>query len=343
MGVEFNICTRHQGTDVTKVLLAARPKRMASILALSVLLAAPEWCGAVAEEYPSRVVSLVVAFPAGGGVDTIGRAIAQKLTDALGQQVIVVNRPGAGSVIGTRDVAKAKPDGYTLLLLVTGAALPANPGYDIEKDFAPIGLIASVPIVIMSNSSLPAKSLVEVIALAKSEGEKLTVGTPPAPTLNYFGAEQFKAMTRTNITIVTYKGTGPLTNDLVGGHVMLAFNTLPPAIGNIRAGALRAIAVGSPSRMAAIPDVPTIAESGLPGLEIVQYYGLVAPAGTPQPIIERLNKELRKIVTSEDMRKRLLDAGGDPIASTPAEYAQNIQREEGKWQALIKKLGLVVN
>jgi tripartite-type tricarboxylate transporter receptor subunit TctC len=320
-----------------------RLRRTALIITLSVLLAAPAWRGAMAEEYPSRIVSLVIAFPAGGGVDAVGRLIAQKLTDALGQQVIVVNRPGAGSVIGTRDVARARPDGYTLLLLVTGAALPANPGYDLEKDFAAIGLIASVPIVIMSNPSVPAKSLAEVVALAKKEGAKLTVGTPPAPTLNYFGAEQFKAMTGTDMTIVTYKGTGPLTNDLVGGHVMLAFNTLPPAIGNIQSGALRAIAVGSPSRMAAIPDVPTIAESGLPGLEIVQYYGLVAPAATPQPIIERLNQELRKIVTSEDVKKHLIDAGGDPIASTPSEYARNIQREEGKWQAVIKKLGLVVN
>ena len=245
-------------------------------------------------------------------------------------------------MIGTRDVAKAAPDGYTLLLLVTGAGLPANPGYDMGKDFAPIGLIASVPIVIMANADVPVKSLKDVIALAKKDGDKVTVGTPPAPTLNYFGAEQFKAMTGTNITIVSYKGTGPLTTDLLGGHVMLAFNTLPPAIGNIKAGKIRAIAVGSPVHMAAIPDVPTIAESGLPGLEIVQYYGLVAPAGTPQPIIDRLNKELRKIVTSDDMKKRLLEAGGDPLASTPAEYAQNIAREEGKWQAVIKKLGLTI-
>ena len=327
---------------MTEGLLAARLRRRALMITLSVLFAAPAWRDAIAEEYPSRIVSLVIAFPAGGGVDTVGRVIAQKLTDALGQQVVVVNRPGAGSVIGTRDVARAPPDGYTLLLLVTGASLPANPGYDLEKDFAAIGLIASVPIVIMSNASVPAKSLAEVVALAKKEGAKLTVGTPPAPTLNYFGAEQFKAMTGTKITIVTYKGTGPLTNDLVGGHVMIAFNTLPPAIGNIQAGTLRAIAVGSPARMAAIPNVPTIAEAGLPGLEIVQYYGLVAPAGTPQLIIDRLNKELRKIVTSDDMKKRLLDAGGDPLASTPAEYAQNIQREEGKWQAVIKKLGLVI-
>jgi len=327
--------------------MRARVRSLRFIGMAAIGLAATLACGsaqrAAADDYPSRIVSLVVAFPAGGGVDTVGRVIAQKLTEALGQQVIVVNRPGAGSVIGTRDVARAQPDGYTLLLLVTGAGLPANPGYDMAKDFAPIGLIASVPIVIMSNPSVPAKSLAEVIALAKKDGDKLTVGTPPAPTLNYFGAEQFKAMTGTNLTIVTYKGTGPLTNDLVGGHVMVAFNTLPPAIGNIQAGKLRAIAVGSPTRMAAIPDVPTIAEAGLPGLEIVQYYGLVAPAGTPRPIIDRLNKELTAIVNSDDMKKRLLDAGGDPLASTPADYAKNIEREEGKWQAVIKKLGLVIN
>src|SRR6201996_1722454 len=316
---------------MTELLLGARLKRAAVIITLSILSTAPARRYAIAEEYPSRTVSLVVAYPAGGGVDTVGRIIAQKLSDALGQQVVVVNRPGGGSVIGTRDVARAQPDGYTLLLMVTGAALAANPGYDIEKDFAAISVVAMVPVVLMANPSVPAKSLAEVIALAKTEGAKLTIGTPPSPTLNYFGAEQFKAMTGTDMTIVTYKGTGPLTNDLVGGHVMLGFNTLPPAIGNIQSGALRAIAVGSPSRMAAIPDVPTIAESGLPGLEIVQYYGLVAPAATPQLVLERLNKELRKIVTSEDVKKRLIEVGGDPIASTPAEYARNIQREEGKW------------
>src|SRR5579859_8255225 len=151
---------------MTEVFLAARLRRAALIVSLSVLLASPTWRDAIAEQYPSRVVSLVIAYPAGGGVDTVGRVIAQKLTDALGQQVVVVNRPGGGSVIGTRDVARARPDGYTLLLMVTGAALPTNPGYDIEKDFEAISLIALVPVVIMSNPSVPAKSLAEVIALA---------------------------------------------------------------------------------------------------------------------------------------------------------------------------------
>ena len=202
---------------------------------------------AAAQDYPNRVVQLIVPYPPGGGVDTVGRVIAQKLTDALGQQVIVVNRPGAGSVIGVRDGAKATPDGYTLLMLVTGASLPANTGYNLQKDFAPIGLIASIPIVIMANPSVPVKSMTDIVALAKAKPGTLTIGTPPSPTLNYFGAVQFKNMTGIDVTIVTYKGTGPLTTDLLGDHVKLAFNTLPPAIGNIKAGKLRAIAVAAPS------------------------------------------------------------------------------------------------
>jgi len=297
---------------------------------------------ASADDYPSRTIMLVVPYPAGGGVDTIGRVIAQKLTDVFGQQVLVENRPGAGSVIGARYVAKAVPDGHTLLLMVTGVSLSASAGYDVAKDFEPVGLIASIPIVVMANPSVPARSLADVIALAKQQPNTLTVGTPPPPTLNYFGAEQFKAMTGTSITIVTYKGTGPLTNDLVGGHVMLAFNTLPPAIGNIHAGKLHAIAVAAPERLAAIPDVPTAAESGLRGLDIVQYYGLAAPGGTPGAIIERLNKALRAVLTSEDVTQRIIGDGGGPLASTPDAYAANIQREEGKWAALIAKLGLKV-
>src|SRR5471032_3593128 len=248
---------------------------------------------AMAQDYPARTINLIVPYPAGGGVDTVGRVVAQKLGEALNQQVLVLNQPGAGSVIGVRDGAKATPDGYTLLMLVTGASLPPDTGYDLAKDFAPIGLIASIPIVIMAHPSVPVKSMTDVVALAKKEPGKLTVGTPPSPTLNYFGAVQFKGMTGADLTIVTYKGTGPLTTDLLGGHVMLAFNTLPPAIGNIKAGKLNAIAVAAPERLAAIPDVLTTAESGMPGLDIVQYYGLVAPAGTPPAIVARLNKELR--------------------------------------------------
>src|SRR5262249_45590555 len=224
---------------------------------------------AAADDYPTRAITLVVPFPAGGGVDGAGRVIAQKLAGALGQQVIVENRPGAGSVIGTRSAARAEPDGYTLLMMTTGSGIPPNTGYDVAKDFAAISLISSVPIVVMAHPSVPVKSIADVIAFAKKEPGKLTVGTPPPPTLNYFGAEQLKPMAGADVTIVTQNGTGPLTNDLVGGHVMVAFNTLAPAIGNIQAGKLRAIAVAAPERLRAIPDVPTVAESGLPGLDVV--------------------------------------------------------------------------
>jgi len=297
---------------------------------------------AMAQDYPVRPITLIVPYPPGGGVDAMGRLMAQKLSIALGQQVIVENRPGAGAVIGTRAAARAVPDGYTLVMTTTGITLPANTGYDI-KDFAPVALVASTPIVVMANPALPAHSLADVIALAKKDPGKLTAGTPPPPTLNYFAAELFKVVTGADITVVTYKGTGPLTNDLVGGHVSLGFNTIAPALGNIQAGNLRVLAVAAPKRAAALPDVPTAAESGLPGFEAVLYYGISAPAGTPRAIIARLNTELRAIVASEDTAKRIVADGGDPVTGTPEEYAENIEREEAKWSALIKKLGLVVN
>jgi tripartite-type tricarboxylate transporter receptor subunit TctC len=297
---------------------------------------------AFAQDYPTKGVSLIVPYPAGGGVDVVGRVVAQKLTEALNQQVLVLNRPGAGSVIGVRDGAKAAPDGYTILMLVTGASLPPDTGYDLAKDFVPISLVASIPIVIMSNPDVPAKSMNDIVALAKKSPGKVTIGTPPSPTLNYFGAEQFKSMTGTDLTVVTYKGTGPLTNDLLGGHVMFAFNTLPPAIGNIQAGKLRAIAVASPERLSAIPDVPTTKEAGMPALDIVQYYGLVAPAGTPRTIVDKLNTTMRGIMATDDFKQRIAAAGGNALPSSPEEYAANIQREESKWAALIKKLGLKV-
>ena len=321
---------------------AGKARVAAQVFALLIALVFSPGVSGAAESYPVRPITLVVPYPAGGGGDAMGRIIAQGLSASLGHQVIIENRPGAGGVIGTRSVAKAAPDGYTLVMMITGISLPANSGYDLSKDFAPIGLISSTPIVVIAHPSLPVNSLADVIALAKKEPGKLAAGTPPPPTVNYFAAEMFKAMTDIDITIVSYKGTGPLTNDLVGGHVSLGFNTIPPSIGNIEAGHLRAIAVAASTRSIALPDVPTAAEAGLPGFEAVFYYGLSAPGGTPRPIIERLSKELRMIVTSEEVSKRLSAEGADPVASTSEEYAANIEREEGKWAALVKKLGLKV-
>ena len=308
------------------------------------LAAASSWTlagGARAETpWPSRPITLIVPYPAGGGVDVMGRLVGQKLSVALGQQVVIENRGGAGGMIGTRDAARATPDGYTLVMLLTGISLGANPGYDVNKDFAPIGLVASTPIIVVTHPSMPAKSLADIIALAKKDPGKYSAGTPPAPTVNYFAAELFNVMAGTQITVVTYKGTGPLTNDLLGGHVQIGFNTIPASVSNIAAGALNGIAVAAGARSAALPNVPTAAEAGLPGFEAVQYYGLAAPAGTPRPIVERLNKELRAILAADDMKKLLVEAGSDPTPSTPEEYAANIQHEEGKWADLVKKLGL---
>jgi tripartite-type tricarboxylate transporter receptor subunit TctC len=307
-------------------------------------LAAALICGmpqpAAAQDYPTRPITLIVPYPAGGGVDVMGRLVGQKLSIALGQQVVIENRGGAGGMVGTRDAARSTPDGYTLVMLLTGISLGTNTGYDVNKDFAPIGLVASTPIIVVTHPSLPAKSLTDIIALAKKEPGKYSAGTPPAPTVNYFAAELFNVMAGTEITVVPYKGTGPLTTDLLGNHIQIGFNTIPASVSNIASGALRGIAVAAATRSAALPNVPTAAEAGLPGFEAVQYYGLAAPAGTPRPIVERLNKELRATLASADMKKLLVDAGSDPTPSTPEEYAANIQHEEGKWADLVKKLGL---
>jgi tripartite-type tricarboxylate transporter receptor subunit TctC len=297
---------------------------------------------ATAEDYPSRPITLIVPYPAGGGVDAMGRIVGQKLSVALGQQVVIENHGGAGGMIGTRDAARAAPDGYTIVMLLTGISLGPNPGYDVNKDFAPIGLVASTPIIVASHPGFPAKSLTDVIALAKKDPGKYSAGTPPAPTINYFAAKLFNMMAGVDITVVTYKGTGPLTTDLLGGHVPLGFNTIPASVSQIAAGQLRGIAVTATKRSAALPDVPTSAEAGLPGFEAVQYYGLAAPAGTPRPIVERLNKELVAILKTDDMKKRLLAEGSEPTPGAPEDYATNIKQEEGKWADLIAKLGLKI-
>ena len=321
---------------MSRYLFAARH---AAAALLAALVCAP-FGAAFAQDYPNHPITLIVPYPPGGGVDLIGRLVGQRLSKALGQQVVVENRGGAGGMIGTRDISKATPDGYTLGVMLTGVSLSPNAGYDINKDFSPIGIIASTPIFVVTNPSLPAKSLTDIIALAKKEPGKLTAGTPPAPTLNYFAARLFNLLAKVDITVVSYKGTAPLTNDLLGDHVPIGFNTIPAAISNVQAKQLRAIAVTGTARSAALPDVPTAAESGLPGFDVVQYYGLIAPAGVPRPIVARLNKELRAMLAADDFKKRLIGYGDDPAPSSPEEYAENIRRQEGKWAALVKKLGL---
>ena len=315
------------------------------LAALACIMAAAG--GARADDYPSRVVTLVVPYPPGGGVDAMARVVAQKLSDAFHQQVIVDNKAGAGGTLGTRAVAHAAPDGYTLLLGHTGTisinpSLYAHPGYDPRKDFAPVGLVASMPIALIAHPSFPAKTVADVIALAKKQPGKLNVGTSALGTGGYMTAEHFKSEAGVDVVIIPYKGTAPLMTDLLGGHVPVAFGVLPPALGNIQAGKLRAIAITSAKRFSLLPDVPTFAESGMPGFEAVLHYGLLAPAGTPKNIVDKLSAELRKLVDTEEVKKRIHVEGGDPLTSTPAEYAADIDKEEKKWSALVRKLNLKV-
>ena len=321
--------------------------RRSTIPAVAVVALAAMCSAVAAKNYPTRPVTLIVPFPAGGGVDAVARIVAEKLASGLRQQVIIDNRGGVAGVIGMRVAAKAAPDGYTIVMAHTGITsinptLYANPGYDVKKEFTPIGLIATTPIVLMANTAFPVRTVTDLIAMAKREPGKLNIGTPPPGTGSFLSAELFKATAGIDFTIVTYKGTGPLTNDLLGGHVPIAFNVLAPAMGNLQAGNLRAIATAGPTRLSLLPDVPTIAESGLPGFEAVLHYGLMAPAGTPADIVTRLNDELRAAVNNPEVKARILADGGDPLPSTPQEYAVDIAKEEPKWSALIRKLGLRV-
>jgi tripartite-type tricarboxylate transporter receptor subunit TctC len=316
-------------------------------LAAAMLCALAVSLPASAQTYPTRTITLVVPYPPGGGVDAMARVVAERLSAGLGQQVVVDNRGGGSGLVGTRAVQKAAPDGYTLMLGHTGSisinpSLYANAGFDPRKDFAAIGLIASMPVVLIAHPSFPVETIADFIALARKDPGKLNVGTSAVGTGGYMTAELFKSVAAVDVAIIPYKGTASVMNDLLGGHVPVAFGVIPPALGNIQDGKLRAIAVASPTRTAVLPNVPTFAESGMPGFESVLHYGLVAPAGTPRPIIDKLNAELRKAVDNDAVKKRIASEGGDPLTSSPEEYAKDIDQEETKWSTLIRRLNLKV-
>jgi tripartite-type tricarboxylate transporter receptor subunit TctC len=336
------------GGDTIMFLILAAARRAAAAVAACALLLLAGPMAMAASDYPARTVTIVVPYPAGGGVDAMARVVAQKLSEALKQQFVVENRGGAGGTIGSRIVSRAAPDGYTLLLGHTGTisinpALYVKLGMNPQKDYAPIGLVASMPVVLLANPSFPAKTVAEFIALAKKEPGKLNIGTSAVGTGGYMAAERFKSRAGIEATIIPYKGTAPVMNDLLGGPVAIAFGVLPPALGNIEAGKLRAVAVASPKRFSLLPNTPTFDETGLPGFEAVLHYGLLAPAGTPKEIVDKLSVELRKLVSTEEVKKRIHMEGGDPLTSTPAEYAADIASEEKKWGGLVRKLGLKVD
>ena len=318
--------------------------RTRSIIAAALLGAAVTCAPASAQDYPTKPITLVVPFPAGGGNDALARLVAEKMSRALGQQVVVENRGGAGGTIATRAVAKTAPDGYTILLTYTGTlainpSLYPNAGYDPRKDFAPIGLIGSLPSVLVVHPSLPVHSVAELIAYAKANPGKVNYAFVPG-TVGHIATELFANTAGIELTKIPYKGNGDALGNLIGGHVSMMVLAIVPIIGNVRAGTLRALAVTSGERSALLPDVPPIADAGLPGFAAVIRYGLAAPPGTPRPIIERLNKELRAALAADDLRAKLAADGAVPEPGSPEDYAAAIDADEKKWAPIVKSLNL---
>jgi tripartite-type tricarboxylate transporter receptor subunit TctC len=299
------------------------------------------------KDYPSKNITLVVPFPPGGGNDAMARIMADRLSAALNRTVIVENRGGGGGIIGTRLAAKAAPDGYTLMLGHTGSiginpTLYTNSGIDPRKDFTAVGLIATMPLVLLAHPSVKANTIGDLIALAKKAPGKINLGSSSKGTGSHMCAEMFMAEAQVNMNLIPYKGTGQLVTDLVGGHVQVSFGVIPPAYGNIKSGNLRAIAVTSPKRTALLPETPTATESGLKGFEVVLNYGLLAPAGTPKAIVDKINKAMQAAIANESVRKRISADGAEAISSTPEQYTAIVDRDEKRWSALIKKLNLKV-
>jgi len=295
---------------------------------------------ALAQSYPNKAVRVIVPFPAGGSTDIIGRTVAQKLSELWGQPVVVDNRAGGGTVIGTDIVAKAAPDGYTLL--VTPAPFTINPSllaklpYDPLADFAPITLINTTPLVVVVNPGVPARSVKDLIALAKARPGQLNFGSSGTGGSNHLAGELFNAMAGVKMVHIPYKGNAPALIDLAGGHVDLIFNGLTSALPLIKSGKLRALAVTSLQRSAALPDAPTLDEVALKGFVAVAWNGFGAPANTPRDVIAKINTDVVRIVSSPELKERLKAEGSDPVGSTTAQYAAFLRDEIAKWAKVIK-------
>jgi tripartite-type tricarboxylate transporter receptor subunit TctC len=309
-------------------------------LAAAALLAA----GAAGAAYPERPVRLVVPFPAGGGADFMARALAQKLSAQLGQPVVLDHRAGAGGTIAAEVVAGAAPDGYTLVFGTVGThainvSLYAKLRYDPVKDFAPVSLTHLAPRVLVVHPSVPAKTVPELIALAKAKPGELTFGSAGSGGTNHLSGELFKSMAGIDIVHVPYKGSAPASVDLLGGRITMVFDSIVAWGDHIKTGKVRALGVTSPRRSAALPDVPTIAESGLVGFDVANWLGVLAPAGTPKEVIARLNAEIKTAMADPEMQRQLVAVGIDPAYSTPEAFAELIRADIAKWAKVVKASG----
>jgi tripartite-type tricarboxylate transporter receptor subunit TctC len=321
------------------------PRTAAALLAL---LAAPthaQTTSTAGQTYPTKPIRFVVPFAPGGGSDLVARTVGQKITEALGPQVIVENRTGAAGMIGAEIAAKSPPDGYTLLLGSNGP-LAINPGlyskmpYDAARDFAPVSLVTIMPFVLVTHPALPVKSVKDLVVLARVRPNQLNYGSPGNGSTTHLANELLKSMTAIQITHIPYKGVAPAATDLISGQVQMMSGDLSTLLPHVKSGRMRAIAVTSARRSTLVPDLPTVAESGVPGYEASGWFGVLVPAATPQPVIERLNAAIVKGLSASDARDRLGALGGEVAPGTPEQYGALIRRDSAKWSKLIRSIGL---
>ena len=294
----------------------------------------------LAQAYPSKPVKLLVTIGPGSSADILARIVAEELQRRLGQPVVVESKPGAGSTLGADYVAKAKPDGHILLMgavhhTIASSVYKKLP-YDFQKDLAPISVVAMVPNVLVINPGTPAKNVAELVALAKTQPGKYSFGSNGNGTAQHLIGAQFESMGAVELLHVPYKGSGPLTTDLLGGQIQMSFDTITPVLPHIKAGKLRALAVTTAKRSPSLPDVPTLDEAGLKGFDIGTWFGLLAPAGTPAPVIERISSEITRIVARPDFRKKLEDIGANPVGNSPAQMARQIKEDTERFAKLVR-------
>jgi tripartite-type tricarboxylate transporter receptor subunit TctC len=292
-------------------------------------------------DYPARPIRIVVAYTPAGATDILARTVGQKLTEAWGQSVIIDNRPGANGNIGTEYAAKATADGYTLLMVTAGThginpGLYRKLGFDAVKDFAAVSLVAMVPNLFVVNNAIPAKDLKEFIAYAKNNQGKLNYGSPGNGSTAHLSMELFKTMTGLQMQHIPYKGSAGVLADLIGGQIVLTMDNMPPYVPQVKAGKIRALAVSTTRRSPAVPEVPTVAEAGVPGYDSGAWFGLVAPANTPKDIVNRLSRETARILKLPDVSARLADLGAEPVGGTPEQFSAHIKAEIAKWAKVIK-------
>jgi tripartite-type tricarboxylate transporter receptor subunit TctC len=325
----------------------ARKLNRCHLIQTIALAAAMASSSAMAQGWPNKPISLVVPFPAGGTTDVLARALAERLTVSLGQTVIVESKPGAGATLGADYVAKSKPDGYTLLVGAVHHTIASSVyrklPYDFQKDLAPITTIALVPNVLVVNANTAVRSVAELVAMLKTKPGAFSYGSNGNGTAQHLIGTQFQNMTGTDIGHIPYKGSGPLTTDLLGGQITMSFDTVTPVLQHIKSGKLRALAVTTAGRSSALPDVPTLDEAGLKGFNIGTWFGVLAPAATPKDVLARLNTEMVKVIQSPEFRKRMEEIGAEPVGNSAEQMAAQVKGETEKFGKLVREAKVTID